>query len=67
MQKQASVSTLNVKVHNNIIRKKKQAKYGLIERAASRKCLLTKKKKKHGRTAKLYLTKRQDFWKSVQG
>lgn len=26
-----------------------------------------RKKKKHGRTAKLYLTKRQDFWKSVQG
>lgn len=25
------------------------------------------RKKKHGRTAKLYLTKRQDFWKSVQG
>lgn len=43
MQKQASVSTLNVKVHNII--RNKQAKYGLIERAASRKCLLTKKKK----------------------
>lgn len=53
MQKQASVSTLNVKVHNNIIRKKKQAKYGLIERAASRKCLLTKKKKKTWQNGKV--------------
>ena len=62
---QASVSMLNVEIHDSTIGKRLN-KYGLFGRVARGMCLLSKKNKAAWLMfAKMHLDKPQDFWNNV--